>query len=159
MPADTVTLKDAMTLGVALVGAILGVMNTWNALSQRRVRLRVTRMFLSTARGEPFGASIEIVNLSSFPLTIAEIVFKSRRGKVVLISPRFLDGDGLPRQMASREAVSAKFGPSDFGIPPVRLRRAYARTACGRTITGNSPAGRQFSRMIAELAKERRVDG
>ncbi|HVA13146.1 MAG TPA: hypothetical protein VNF99_07845 [Stellaceae bacterium] len=158
MAGDTATWKDGITLGIALVGAILGVMNTWNVFSQRRVRLRVTPMFLATTGGEPFGASIEIINLSSFPLTIAELGFKSRKGKVVLTSPRFPDGRALPRRLESREAISAMFGPSEFGIPSVRLGSAYARTACGRTITGNSPAGRQFSRMIAELAAERRAD-
>jgi hypothetical protein len=65
--------KDFITLGAALLGAGLGIMNTWNSLSQRRVRLRVTP---SHAIVVPFGIdmfSIEVVNLSSFSVTVKEV--------------------------------------------------------------------------------------
>jgi hypothetical protein len=48
------------------------------------------------------------------------------------------------------------FGPGDFDAPRgVKIGAAYARTACGRTIFGNSPAGKQFSAMMDEIASGR----
>ena len=33
--------KDFVTLGAAVLGAALGIMNTWSSVNQRRVRLAV----------------------------------------------------------------------------------------------------------------------
>lgn len=154
MQIDPVTWKEATTMSIALLGAVLGVMNTWNAINQQRVRVRVTPHFVASLDRRPLGISIEVINLSAFALTIEEIGFTSNKGRLPLLAARFPDGVSLPRRLASREAISAVIGPTDFGIPPVRLGDAYVRTACGRTISGNSPAGRQFSEMMAELAKE-----
>jgi hypothetical protein len=142
---------------IALLGAALGVMNTWNAMNQQRIRVRVTPNFVTSMDGRPLGISIEAINLSAFALTIKEIGFTSDRGRLPLLAAQFPDGASLPWRLAPREAASAMITPSDFGIPPVRLGDAYVRTACGRTILGNSPAGRQFSEMIAELTKENGV--
>jgi hypothetical protein len=34
-------LKDVIIISIAALGAVLGIINTWHALDQRRVRLRV----------------------------------------------------------------------------------------------------------------------
>jgi hypothetical protein len=159
MPSlDTLPWKDFITLSAALLGAGLGIMNTWNAMSQRRVRVRVNPTFTLTVDGDPLGFSIEVVNLSTFPLTIAEIGFEAGRGRRVIVqAPRFLDGGNLPRRLDSREAASALFTPQNFGVPPagITLGKAYVRTACGRTIYGDSPARRQFAQMITEISEGR----
>jgi hypothetical protein len=151
------TLKDTITIGAASVGAVLGIMNTWNSMNQRRVRLRVIPAFVMTSDHDPLGFSVEVVNLSMFPITVAEIGFEVGHGqRAPLQSPQFLDNKSLPRRIESREAISALFGPRDFQISSnVRLGYAYVRTACGRTIYGNSPAGRQFSKMLTEIAEGR----
>lgn len=143
-----------ITIGIALLGAVLGVMNTWNAMNQQRVRVRVTPNYVTSMDGSPIGIAIEAINLSAFALTIKEIGFKSGRGKVPLLAAQFPDGASLPLRLAPRESVSAMIGLRDFGVQSVRLGDAYVRTACGRTISGNSPAGRQFSEMMADLAKK-----
>lgn len=150
--------KDFITLGAALLGAALGIMNTWNAMSQRRVRVRVNPAFALTADGNPFGFSVEIVNLSTFPLTLAEIGFEIGGGRRASVqSPQFLDSKNLPRRIESRESVIVLFTPQNFGVPlpEINLGRAYARTACGRIIFGDSPAGRKFAKMITEIAQRR----
>jgi hypothetical protein len=130
-------------------------MNTWNAMNQQRVRVRVTPHFITSMEGQPMGVSIDVINLSTFSLTIEEIGFMSGRRRVPLLSAQLRDGGSLPRRLEPRESISAMFGPRDFGIPPVRLGDGYVRTSCGRTISGNSPAGWQFSKIMADLAKEK----
>jgi hypothetical protein len=70
--------KDVVTISIALVGAVLGVMNTWNAMDQRRVRLRVyPKVAVPMINGE-FGATmgcIEVINLSAFPVSITTRAF------------------------------------------------------------------------------------
>lgn len=71
--ADTSFWNEAITLGVAMLGAGLGIMNTWQALNANRVKLRVKPAF---AIGIPQGQSmfsIEVVNLSNFPITVSEV--------------------------------------------------------------------------------------
>ena len=145
--------KDYLTMTAAMIGAALGIMNTWNSMSQRRVRVRVIPQFVTGVDGTPIGFSIEVINLSAFAVTLAEVGFRTAEGrKVPLPAASFSDNGRLPRRLEAREAVSAIFGPKDFSAPNVKLRAAYARTACGRTIHGNSLAGRQFSKMIEEIA-------
>ena len=153
MAIDIAQWKDPITLSVALLGAVLGVMNTWNAMNQRRVRMRVRPLFVSHMDGQPFGCSIEVINTSTFPLTVEEVGFISGRGRLVVTSPIFMDGKGLPRRLEPRESMSAMFGPREFGVPDRTLGDAYARTACGCLFRGNSPAGRQFSQMMTEIAQ------
>jgi hypothetical protein len=117
--AHSVALKDIMTIGAASVGAVLGVMNTWNAMNQRRVRLRVTPVFVTTTEGDPLGAAIEVINLSTFPLTVAEVGFSAGGDRRVPVqAPQFSDNKSLPRRVESREAISAMFGPAGFNPPP-----------------------------------------
>jgi hypothetical protein len=158
--ADTVisiSWKDIITIGAASVGAVLGVMNTINAMSQQRMRVRVTPAFITTPQSEPLGFSIEVINLSAFPVTVAEVGFTvGGNRRVPVQSPRFLNGETFPCRLQPREAVSAMFGPTNFPIMRgLTISDAYARTACGRTIYGNSPAGRQFATILTEIAEGR----
>jgi hypothetical protein len=150
--------KDLATIGLGAVGAVLGIMNTWSAMDQRRVRIRVTPAFLLETDGNPLGFSIETINLSAFPVTLSEIGFRtSSRRRIVIGSYSTLDGRALPCRLGPREAISFMFGPKDFSPPAGhRIGAAYVRTACGRTITGDSPARKQFSEMMAEITERER---
>ena len=121
MHIDALTWKDAITMGVALIGAVLGVMNTWNAMNQQRVRVRVTPHFVASMDGRPIGVSIEAINLSAFALTIKEIGFMGGSGRVPVLSAQFPEGAALPWRLAPRESASAMVGPRDVGIPPFDL--------------------------------------
>jgi len=71
---NVITTFQAVTLAIAVLGAILGIINTWHNLDKRRVKLKVT-----PAHAIPVGGMdprlqfcIEITNLSEFPLTISD---------------------------------------------------------------------------------------
>lgn len=147
----------AVTFGLALLGGVLGVVNTWKSVDKDRVKLIVR-----PAHAIPYGAaeerhpqvqfSIEVINASTFPVTVAEIGFllKGTKARGVVIQPVTLDGKGsTPRRLEAREAIS--FYMEKPGRGKERLAgKAYARTACGRTFTGTSRALRQVR---AEQAK------
>jgi hypothetical protein len=139
--------KDILTIGFASVGAVLGIMNTWNALSQRRVRLVVRPTFAYPTNGAPPMLSISVTNLSNFPLTINDVGFtgwRGRRGKRHLLTrARTLDGKAWPRRLESREEVSFYADFDDLPREGKRLAKAYAHTACGEYAYGNSSAIRR----------------
>lgn len=63
--------SEGITFAIALLGAVLGLLNTWIAIDQRRVRLRVSPAYALTPN--VIGFSIAVTNLSAFPLTISEV--------------------------------------------------------------------------------------
>src|SRR5438309_8913561 len=103
---ETLPWKDVITIGLASIGAALGVMNTWNALSQRRVRLLVRPTYAYVAADGPPILSISVTNLSNFPMVVDEVGFTgpkgAKRGKRAMIAqPRVMDGKSWPRRLVS----------------------------------------------------------
>ena len=146
--------KDFLTIGCAVLGATLGIINTVIGLNQRRVKLRVTPSlcirtesgaFTQKAELLPNGSpAIEVINLSTFPVTITEAGFKLKgeTGRLVPIPPFIIDNKPWPRRLDSRDSVtvyfpSAKTFPKNIGV-------AYAKTSCETTRYGNSPALKKF---------------
>lgn len=147
--------KDIVTIALASIGAVLGVMNTWNALSQRRVRLVVRPTFaFRTDGGDPM-LSISVTNLSNFPLTICEVGFTGSKGakrgrRSMVVQPQVIDGKPWPRRLESREAVSLYFGIDDVRRDSSGLAKAYAATECGEYAYGDSEALQQLRELAAE---------
>lgn len=140
-----VEIKEAVTMSIALIGAVLGVMNTWNAMDQRRVRLRVTpKIAIPILNGE-FGRSmgcIEVINLSAFPVSVQEVGFtlhrNSRKGDRLTITLPFTnDQQPFARRLESRQSVSAYF---DFDARFAKAKSAYVRTDCDEMFYGTAPA-------------------
>lgn len=143
--------KDVFTISAAAVGAVLGIMNTWNSMNLRRVRLRVSPAHAIAPHFEGDMFVIEVTNLSAFPVTVREVGFtvdsqRADRGRRAAIpTPILPDGQAWPRRLEAREAVSLLV-PVDnlFGGRAV-IGRAYAHTACGEFRYGTSPALKQLS--------------
>ncbi|NHZ66030.1 hypothetical protein [Massilia genomosp. 1] len=143
-----ISLFQAITLAVAFVGAVLGIINTWAGLDKSRVKLIV-----STAHLVPVGNadprlrfSITITNLSAFPVTLIDAgVFyhgTSERGSFVM--PIFSDGGNWPKKLEPRTSVAIYAErPRPNGVH--RIKTAYARTACGVTKTGGGKALKQIA--------------
>lgn len=77
---------QTITLVIAVIGAVLGIINTWrNIIKDRfRVVVRASNMFI--LNNEVFGGgiskkgvSIDVINLSTFAITIIEIGFANFR--------------------------------------------------------------------------------
>ncbi|RSZ56333.1 hypothetical protein HF313_22585 [Massilia atriviolacea] len=95
-----ISIFKAVTLAVAFLGAVLGIINTWSGLDKARVKLRV-----APAHVIPLGNAdprltfrLTITNPSAFAVTVVEAgVFyhgSSERGS--FIQPIFADGGVWP---------------------------------------------------------------
>lgn len=137
------TTTELITLPIAVVGAVLGIVNTWRGLDRDRLKLRVIPKIALPAGGldRRQRLCIEVINLSTFPVTINEVGFhlKGTTSRWALVSPTLLDGGKFPRRLEPRSAFTAYFDPgpeSDPGFPLI-AKAAYASTDCQETKTGS----------------------
>lgn len=144
-----ITIVQAITLAIAGLGAVLGIINTWHGLDTSRVKLIVR-----PAHAIPLGAAdpnlkfcIEVTNLSAFAVTISDVgvFYKGTNNRGCIVQPILLDGGGWPRRLEPRSSVTI-YGQTPSSSPDQRIRCAYARTECGYTKTGTSPALKQIAR-------------
>jgi hypothetical protein len=158
-----VTLNEQLTLGLAAVGAVLGVINTWHQINQGRVKLRVIPRSAVRAGNGAFATSmnrhlsdgstpcIEVVNLSSFPVTVTEVGYTipGDAHRVACPNPVVIDSKPWPRRLEPRESVTAYIDLNR--VKDTRIGKAYAHTDCGVTRFGNSPALKQMKEYLAEV--------
>lgn len=132
---------QGITLAVALVGAVLGVMNTWRNLNQDRLRLIVkpTQAYFDNGSHR---LSIDVINLSTFPVTLTHYGFFMRgTNRHIQFIPEFARGETLPIRLEPRTSVTAflRHGAAEVdGFAFVRS--AYVLTACGNTVEATSNA-------------------
>ena len=141
-----------VTFGIALLGAVLGIINTWRSIDRDRVKLLVTPNQAIPVGGleqmhPNISFCIEVINQSLFPLTVSEVGFlhKGLTSRAVVIQPLTPDGSSIPRKLEARESISFYMDRPQLrdGHP---LEFAYAKTSCGRTFKGVSPALRELNR-------------
>jgi hypothetical protein len=137
--------KDGVTLSIAAVGAVLGIINTRQAMDQQRVKLRVVPKWVLFPMEEPpndEAGCVEVVNLSAFPVTLQEVGFtlqgEGRKGKRAVIAEIFTpDHNPFARRLESRQSVTGYF---DMKTLPSNIAKAYVRTDCGEIAYGVSGA-------------------
>lgn len=135
------------TLGLGITGSVLGIMNTWLAINRDRVRVRVKPVHIvDGADRRKFG--IEVLNLSGAKIYIVDVGFSPSR----FLPDRFrrasyAQGMNGVRCLESRESFTFIFDRDvDLVCTDFHIRAAYARTSCGRTFIGTSPALKQLAR-------------
>jgi hypothetical protein len=153
--------KDAITAAIAGAGLALSIYNTVQASIRNRVRLSVLPKsavlvtegaMLRSLREYPPGAMfcIEVINLSTFAVTIDEIGFTRRRSKkrAACPLPVVTDGKPWPRRVEPHESVSAYI---DIANLPTDIYKAYAQTQSGKTRFGNSAALAELRKALLEV--------
>jgi hypothetical protein len=140
---------EAVTFAIAVLGAVLGLVNTWHNLDKTRVKLRVR-----PKRVIPFGNAdprltfcIEVTNLSSFAVTVSDVgvFYYGTNDRGSILQPVLLDGGPWPRRLESRSSVTVSGqNPASYS-KNAKIRCAYAITDCGVTRRGNSPALKQIA--------------
>ncbi|GJM27026.1 MAG: hypothetical protein DHS20C16_34410 [Phycisphaerae bacterium] len=126
-------------------------------MSQDRVRLKITP---KNAKPNKVGClhewtvSVDVINLSAFPVTIEEVGFELETKEHMIQQPmESLNRGLLPIRLDSREALMILY-PAKFLDDPrfAEVRTAYARCQCGTTRHGSSKALKQ----LVENAREKR---
>jgi hypothetical protein len=149
---------DVVTIILATVGTVLGCVNTVVLLNNRRVRLKVVpQSFVLAGDGvwsdrtkhvAGADACIEVINLSQFPVTITEVGYTMPSHKRLSITkPSLFDGKGWPRKLEPRDSVSVYTDVSEI---PAGVGKSFARTACGVTRFGSSPALEHLKALLRE---------
>ncbi len=150
---ETFTLINVITLSIALVGAVLGILNTWRNINRDRVKLQVIpkrSIAVGAMAHQADMLSIDITNFSTFPLTIVEVGVlyhgASKRGGTV--DPILYDGGTFPRKLEPRTSVSTYLYLEVLKkMDGHSVKCVYAKTDCGVTVKGNSPALKQLVKM------------
>ena len=147
---DSITLVTAITgAAFGLLGAVLGIMNTWRAFDRDRPRLLVTPIMLISETEEWLG--IKVTNLGYQPVTLKNVGFTLRWSSDHMPVLFHLFGGGrLPQRMEPRTSITAMVPQATRHHPNfARVSRAYADTDCGRRFTGSSGALRHQIRKSA----------
>lgn len=140
--------KEALTLSIAVLGAALGVLNSWRAWNTDRVRLRVRCVFAVLPNSSQT-VGIEVTNLSTFAVTVEDIGWTIRGSdrRMAIITPIFFRNESLPMRLEPRTAFTGYAAPGthqnfDFSA----VGKVYAKTACGVT-------RKQSSGLLRDLVK------
>lgn len=176
-PIQIVTLVTAIIGAVCgISGAVLGVINTWSQLSRNRVRLKVvpkmafmmggggvitatkaTQLYKElSSSGVPSRWCMEIVNLSSFAVTVSNAGFgRADKTRHVLWRPEVSDGKAWPTRLESHEAVTL-YGEIGHSLDPTIMQHpyAYAETDCGVVSYGTSPLFEQYCHFLTSSQRK-----
>lgn len=137
------TIIQSVTFSIAVLGAVLGIINTWYNLDKNRVKLKVMpgNIYQPHGGNKHLNFCIQITNLSVFPLTISQAGFFSTRTgiKETIIKPVFLDGGNWPKRLEPRTAITVLTQSPEVPIGH-KIKSAYAITQCGKTCIGTSGA-------------------
>jgi len=138
------------TLALAVMGCVLGLINTWVNLDKNRVKIIVVPMGVI-----PIGAadpnlrfSIRVTNMSTFPVSVsgAGVLYRGTKVRGSIITPVFYDGeDRWPKRLESRESLTV-YSQSPVSEEGYKIRCAYAETQCGVVTRGTSGALKKISR-------------
>lgn len=142
---------DYLTLGIAVLGAALGVLNYWRAWSTDRVRLRVRPAYSVDTSGGRY-LSVEVVNLSTFAVTVNAVGLDTRSKDFRMEMPGVAttQGERLPIRLESRAAFTLLFPFGAFERAQLAAAQcAYAKTECGHRSTGVSAAFRDIVKIAA----------
>ena len=152
---EYLTWKDIFTLSCAVIGAVLGILNTWNGLNQRRVKLKVLpKVAYPINHTGEFGRKmgcIEVTNLSAFAFTISDVGFTingdpRKKKRAAIIRPILHDGGAWPRRLDPRSSVTVYF---DLSRLAKEIHKAYAITDCGEVAYGESPALKSLKTQVS----------
>lgn len=144
-----------ITLGIAIAGMVLGIINTWMAANRDKIRLKVIPRFYVSLTGQS-GLCVEVINQSYLPVTLTRVGFMLRRPRrqELTFIPQRLDQTTLPKRMEPLTNITLY--PPDGFDQDERLREAVcvvARTACGRTFRGNTPGFKAHIKNLRAAAR------
>jgi len=140
------TFIDGITLSIAVLGATLGIMNTWRSIDRDRVKLKVVpKQAIPIGQIEDLQTTlcIDITNFSTFPIVISEVgvLYHGTKNRGAIINPITFDGGTFPRKLEPRTSFTVYTQPEAIKATEGRVVKcAYATTDCGVTKKGNSEA-------------------
>lgn len=134
---------DPVSVGLGAIATLVGVLTLGNTLNRQKVKLKVTPAPGWTVPDRQPCVTVEVVNLSSFPVTIDEIgIYRTDGKRYSSLDRPMTNGKPLPQRLESRQSLSVYFSAAEVDINMVA--HAFARTSCGTVQEGDSPAWKQL---------------
>lgn len=130
--------RDDVTLSIALMGALLGLLNTWRSFAKDRPRLRVSVKGWLSSCGDS-GFCVEVANTGFVPVSVSQvgILLRRPRGRVFLFAPYGLGVQDFPHALGAGESMTVYAPPGTDENPALaHASRAFVRTAAGLTFCG-----------------------
>lgn len=151
--SDAFTVRDTVTVAIASIGAVLGIINTWKGYDKDRPKLKIMpKQAIPVGIGDTRRRlCIDVTNLSSFSLTVVEVgvFYHGTNERGASVRPIIIDGGDFPRKLEPRTSFTPYFSPDAFEGCKHQIKCAYVKTDCGLTFTGNSPALKQLAKYYA----------
>jgi len=152
--------KDIYTLVIAIVGALLGIINTIKALRKDTMRVKILPSWETDFSLTQL--SVNVINLSQFPITIENVGFKINRKQILYIwdiRTESKENDGyLPQEINPRNKLKIPISLRVVADSNFRnVKKVIIITADGRKFYGTSPALKQMVKLKnipAEVQKQ-----
>ena len=145
---------ELITVFIACIGAILGVINTWYMLRRDKVKLKVepVHTYFGVPEKGTIKLGLKVVNLSSFPITISDVGFRYAIKGFNMMQMADYRGKLLPLKLASRSAHTFYIdSPENLWNDCFNnYCYAYAITACGRSFRGKDDNILSIKKYIAD---------
>lgn len=145
---------EVVTFAIAIIGAVLGVMNFARDVWKDLTRIKVTPMSFFFESGSR-GIAVEVVNLSRFPVTISSVGLWDSKGQQLPFVGEHVAGDHTPKRL---EPLTSMLLVAPWDIWETEgfqhISSAFAKTQCGRQFHGNGPA----LKAMVKLAKHRKAN-
>ena len=148
MNGTNITFVTAIVGAVCgILGAVLGIINTWHQVNRNKIRLKVTPTHVipvGALANSDVNFGIGVINLSEFPVTISDVGFLLKnKQRATTISVDSIDQpDKLPVRLEPRTSYHKYFN-IEKAVLPKQTKYAYVNTQCGELITGTSGALKQ----------------
>ena len=150
---ESISIGGAITFALAILGAVLGIINTWKNINKDRVKLKVTPKYVIFNNGADNQLSIEIINFSVFPLTITEVgvYYHGSTERSAVFEPHIYDGGSFPRKLEQRNSFSAYLPIEILKTKNNhKVKCVYVTTACGESVQGTSPALKEMIKKMGQ---------
>ncbi|QPJ61713.1 MAG: hypothetical protein G3M70_07360 [Candidatus Nitronauta litoralis] len=141
---------EGLALGIAIIGAGLGILNTWKVYDRDRIKIKVLPMSILIVNpghiDERPRLGIKIINVGLVSATITSVGLKMKDGaNMVFMEPQITNGKRLPLTLEPRSSITVSTD-QDPELKDFRYKNvisAFAQTECENTFTGKSKALKQ----------------
>ena len=158
------TWPTLITLAIAILGAGLGIFNTWQGLRDRAVRLRVIPKYAEPVDDQmrkvgPPCISIEVQNLGSYPVTVEEVGLLIENAasdlprRAAFLPQYVMMGPKLPHRLDRQDSITVAVPINS--LPDEDFTGAFARTAAGQMVKGTSAALTDIAEIITSSRQRR----
>ena len=139
-----------ITFTIAVIGAVLGILNFYRSVSRDRVHLKITpSRYVMDPPGQSTiqGLSVEVVNLGFVPVTISNAYIQLKNRSIVA-DPGITSTLGkwkIPVCLEAKESTTLFFSPEfNHDLTLIDAKCVLVKTACGINLKNSNRVFREW---------------